>query len=74
MRCNVHLQGAVVVYYKRMLDLYGQEVIDELIAQNNKTKKWQAGELSDLLEKYTALNAQNPIVALGLQKPTDSSL
>lgn len=70
--CNVGAQGAVVIYYKFMLAKYGQEVIDELIQQNSKTHKWQGGELQDLLDRYTALNAANPIVALGLQ-PTDST-
>lgn len=71
--CNVGAQGAVVFYYRFMLKEYGQGVIDELIAQNNKTHKWMGGELQELLDRYTALNAANPIVALGLQ-PTDSAL
>lgn len=69
--CNVGAQGAVVIYYKKMLEMYGQEVIDELIAQNNKTRKWQGGELQALLDHYAALNESNPIVSLGLQ-PTGS--
>lgn len=71
--CNVHAQGAVVIYYKKMLEMFNQEVIDELIAQNNQTHKWQGGELQGLLEHYTALNAANPVVTLGSQS-TDSPL
>lgn len=61
-RCNIHFQGNVVVYYKKMLAKYGQEVIDELIEQNNQTRKWQAGELESLLEHYKGLNAINPLL------------
>jgi len=61
--CNVHFQGNVVIYYGWMRAKFGQEVIDELIEQNNQTRKWQAGELQSLLEHYTALNAQNPLLS-----------
>lgn len=60
-RCNIHRQGHVVVYYKWMLANYGQEVIDELIQQNNQTKKWAANELADLLAHYQTINAANPL-------------
>lgn len=60
--CNVGRQGDVVIYYKVMLFKYGQEVIDELIQQNERTHKWQAGELEGLLERYKTLNANNPVV------------
>jgi len=61
--CNVGAQGNVVLYYKFMLATYGQEVIDELLEQNNKTRKWRPGELKQLLDKYRSLNAENPLVA-----------
>lgn len=60
--CNIHRQGDVVTFYKMMLLKYGQEVIDELILQNNQTKKWMAGELAGLLDHYKNLNAANPLV------------
>lgn len=60
--CNVGKQGEVVIYYKFMLEQHGQAVIDELILQNNTTKKWAPGELDGLLEKYKALNDANPLV------------
>jgi hypothetical protein len=62
LRCNIHLQGNVVLYYKFMLATYGQEVIDELLEQNNQTRKWLPGELAALLEKYRAINAANPLL------------
>jgi len=60
--CNVGRYGAAVLYYKWMLAHYGQEVIDELLEQNQQTRKWQAGELEALLAKYTALNEANPLI------------
>lgn len=62
LRCNIHFQGNVVVYYKKMLEMYGQEVIDELILQNSKTKKWVPGEMESLLEHFKTLNAANLLV------------
>jgi hypothetical protein len=59
--CNVHFQGNVVVYYGWMLAKHGQEVIDELIAQNNQTKKWAANELQGLLDHYRAINKANAL-------------
>lgn len=64
-RCNISFQGNVVVYYGVMLQKYGQEVIDELLEQNNHTKKWAPLELEGLYRKYKELNAQNPLC----QKP-----
>lgn len=60
--CNVVKHGNGPMYYKFMLATYGQAVIDELLAQNDVTKKWTPGELQSLFEKYRALNAANPIV------------
>lgn len=59
--CNVIKAGNGPMYYKFMLKTYGQEAIDELLAQNKQTKKWLPGELEALLEKYSALNKQNPL-------------
>jgi hypothetical protein len=60
-RCNGPRCGNGAMYYKWMLANHGQEVIDELISQNDKTHKWAPGELQGLFEKYKALNAANPI-------------
>lgn len=60
--CNVGKQGNVIPYYKRMLERYGQMVIDDLVTQNNNTRKWQAGELQEMLERYKAINAANPLL------------
>lgn len=60
--CNVGKQGEVVIYYRWMVAKHGEAVIDELIAQNNKTHKWQPGELLELLKRYKSLNATNPLL------------
>lgn len=61
-RCNIHFQGNVVVYYKWMLEHYGQEVIDGLMRQNDQTHKWLPGELESIWQKYKDLNSQNPLL------------
>ena len=63
--CNVVKHGNGPMYYKFMLATYGQEVIDELIEQNSQTRKWRPGELKSLLDRYRALNAENPIAQIG---------
>lgn len=53
--CNVGLKGNPVQYYKWMLAVYGQEVIDELIELDKQTKKYKVYELVELKEKYEML-------------------
>lgn len=60
--CNVGAQGNVVIYYKFMLEKFGQQTIDELILQNNTTRKWLPGELQEICKKYGALNDANPLL------------
>lgn len=60
--CNIHRQGNVVYYFKFMRKIYGEAVIDELLAQNNKTHKWLPGELQSIWEKYKGSNAENPLL------------
>lgn len=54
--CNVIKAGNGPMYYKFMLKSYGQEVIDELLRQNDQTKKWLPGELEDIAKRYATLN------------------
>lgn len=60
--CNGPRAGNGAKYYKWMLANHGQEVIDELLAQNDQTKKWQPGELQEICERYQAINQANPLV------------
>lgn len=57
--CNVVKHGNGPMYYKFMRATYGEAVIDELLQQNEVTKKWQPGELQEIFEKYQALNEAN---------------
>lgn len=60
--CNVGRDGNVVEYYEWMLEHHGKAVIDEMRRKNNVTHKWEPGELQELLNRYTALNAANPLI------------
>lgn len=60
--CNVGKHGNGVMYYRFMQRTYGEQVIEELIRQNDQTKKWLPGELVSIRERYFALNQQNPLI------------
>lgn len=60
-RCNGHFRGNTIIYYPKMVRLYGQEVVDKLIAAKDETRKWNAGELQELFERYKAINKANPL-------------
>ena len=61
--CNVIKAGNGPMYYKFMLRVHGQEVIDELLQQNDQTRKWLPGELESIARKYREINLQNPLNA-----------
>lgn len=60
--CNIGKHGNGVMYYRFMQRTYGEPVIEELIQQNDTTKKWLPGELESIREKYAALNKTNSLV------------
>ena len=51
--CNVGKKGNMVVYYKKMLEMYGQDVIDELEQLDKVNRQYKVWELLDL---YNELN------------------
>jgi hypothetical protein len=57
--CNVIKAGNGPMYYKFMLRVHGQEVIDELLQQNHQTRKWFPGELELITKKYSEINLRN---------------
>lgn len=61
-RCNGHFRGNIIVYYPKMVGIFGQEVVDEIVAQKDITHKWQADELLTLLAKYKGLNDSNVLL------------
>jgi len=50
--CNVMKKGNMVKYYKKMLDMYGQSVINELEKLDTKTRQYKTHELKTLLTTY----------------------
>lgn len=50
--CNVGLKGNPVVYYDKMLQVYGKAVCDELKRLDKETKKYKVFELIELKIKY----------------------
>lgn len=50
--CNVNLKGNWVPYEKKLRELYGADVVEELKALKYQTKKWTIEELEELTEEY----------------------
>lgn len=59
--CNVIKAGNGPMYYKFMLRIHGQEIIDELLQQNDLTRKWLPGELESIAKRYAEINSTNPL-------------
>lgn len=49
--CNINLKGNTVLYYKRMIETYGQEVVDELTEKIFETKQFKPAELLEMIEE-----------------------
>ena len=65
--CNLFKKGNKIKYTKFMIDWYGysMEQLDEFDNLKFKVKKFNKGELQDLLERYTKM-AQNELDRRGL--------
>lgn len=50
-KCNRYLSGNAIEYTLRMIRLYGQEVVDDLMARKNDPVKYKLSDLLEL-EKY----------------------
>lgn len=63
-KCNYHWNTQVNVSYSIfMVKTYGVEVMEELrLLSNTRGNKYTRIELDELLAKYKALNAQNPLL------------
>jgi len=55
MGCNVFKNGNYPAYTAYLLSHYGQEWLQELIKDGNKSRKFTAQELKDLISNYTEL-------------------
>lgn len=53
--CNIFKNGNYPEYSKFMIEAYGVEVIDELIALSKQVTKFSRGDLESMIEKYKLL-------------------
>lgn len=53
--CNVGLKGNPVVYYDKMLEVYGKKVCEELKALDKTLKEYKVVDLVEIKDKYTQL-------------------
>jgi hypothetical protein len=51
-RCNLFLGGAMDEHAAYIIRTYGVETFDELMALKRTTKKYTAGELRELIDRY----------------------
>lgn len=51
-RCNIALHGNYVFYTKFMINTYGLEVIDELLALSKVTPRYTKQALQELIDQY----------------------
>lgn len=50
--CNIGLKSNPIVYYDRMLEVYGRDICDELIILDKQPRKYKIFELVEIKEKY----------------------
>ncbi len=50
--CNVNLKGNVLVYRRKLIEMYGEGVDLELEAEARKIKKFTVGELVEMATEY----------------------
>lgn len=53
--CNVGKNGNPLRYFVWMENIYGREVIDELMAESEKTIKYKDSDYDEIAEKYRSL-------------------
>jgi Bacteriophage Lambda NinG protein len=54
-RDNINLKGNWPRYYEHMVQDYGLEEVEKMIAQRNNFKQWKVFELEEIYLKYKAL-------------------
>lgn len=50
--CNINLKGAWPKYLKKMRELYGYSVVEDMISTHGEVKKYSIADLEELLEHY----------------------
>ena len=51
-RCNINLKGNWPRYYEHMVEDYGKDEVEKMIAQRNNFKQWKTYELEEIYLKY----------------------
>ena len=53
LRCNIFLSGNGAIYYRKMIERYGQESVDELFELKDRGyRKYSIEEYQELIEEY----------------------
>lgn len=52
--CNINLDGNWPEYLKAMIENYGQDTVDDLLAQRNKPVKWTPNDYEVMIQVYKA--------------------
>ena len=58
--CNVNLGGNGAEYYRVVKDYYGEDFVERIFKDKNKTIKLDLEYVNDLIEKYTKLLDKTP--------------
>lgn len=52
--CNVFKKGNIDEYFVRMEELYGREVVDELLSHKHTTRRFKRKEMKEMIDYYKA--------------------
>lgn len=55
-RCNTFLHGNLAFYSNNLVKIYGEEVLDYLIRESKKVRKYSREDLEDIIKKYGGAN------------------
>lgn len=55
-RCNKFLHGNLALYSNNLTKIYGNEIVDYLIRESKKVKKYSREDLEDIIKKYGGAN------------------
>ena len=51
-KCNIYSEGEKWIFGNKLVSEYGQDAVDELIRESNKSVKLSKGDLIELIEHY----------------------
>lgn len=53
-RCNINLSGNWMAYLENMVETYGQDVVDRMLAQRHEKVTWKQEDYETMIELYKA--------------------